>query len=285
MDTRTAPRPDDEWSWMDGLFAIWRYRYQIVLATVATGILTAGVMMVIPRSYESVLTLKIGRVLDRPLDEPLQVATLINSPSIGSRLRAAGTTAFKAEVYDDLVAAEVASAPPGMALPPLVTVLGRGTTVPEAKQLALSAAAIVIEEHNRRFDETLAWQRNYRRQLQAQIDAIRTDLADVEAGLRTFRMKPTVEAPAILLMRSQLEEKQSQLLAFERELRDVDISMTANSERTRMLGEPLVPLTRIKPRRTMTTIMATAAAGVLSVCLAVVWDARRRKPTGASGVA
>jgi uncharacterized protein involved in exopolysaccharide biosynthesis len=86
-----------------------------------------------------------------------------------------------------------------------------------------------------------------------------------------------VAAPAILLMRAQLEEKQTQLLGFLREQRDLDLNLTVHSEMTRVLAEPGVPRSRIRPRRTITTVGGAATGGLLAVFWAVAWDARRRR--------
>jgi uncharacterized protein involved in exopolysaccharide biosynthesis len=274
----------NSWDWFDGLESIWRARYVIVGATLLAGLLTAAVMLVTPRSYQAVAALRVGKVMDRVLVDPLHVAFAINSDSIGGRLRQAGVTDRSAEQLADAVSAIVDSQVIGNATVTslVVSVEARGRTVEEAKRLALAASQVIIDEHRPRYDASMKRVGEFREQLESQVAAIRGEITEVEAAVRSFRSNPSVAAPAILLMRAQLEEKQTQLLGFLREQRDLDLNLTVNSEMTRVLAEPAVPRSRIRPRRTITTLGGAAMGGLLAVFWAVAWDARRRRQNAAT---
>lgn len=59
----------DDWTCLDGVHAIWQYRYWILAATVLAGLATAAAMLVLPRTYEAITTVRIGRVMDKLLDD------------------------------------------------------------------------------------------------------------------------------------------------------------------------------------------------------------------------
>jgi uncharacterized protein involved in exopolysaccharide biosynthesis len=281
-------RPDTQntnhWDWLDGLDSIWRARYLVAAATLLAGMLTAAVMLVAPRSYLAVVTLRVGKVMDHLLVDPTHVASEINSESIGVRLRNAAITGRTPEDLGNAVSARVGAQIPGPTTlaSPFVAVEARGRTGEEAKRLSMAVAQIVIDEHRPRYDTAMKRVGEYREQLQSQVVAIRGEIAEIESAVRTFRTSPTVGPPAVLLMRAQLEEKETQLLAFLREQRDLDINVTVNSEMTRVLAEPSVLAARTRPRRTMTTVAGAATGGVLAVFWALALDARRRRRSAAA---
>jgi uncharacterized protein involved in exopolysaccharide biosynthesis len=268
-----------QWDWFDGVSSIWRTRYVIVGATILAGLLTAAVVLVVPRSYQAVATIRIGKVMDRVLVDPLHVGFAINSDSIGGRLRQAGVTDRTPEELAEAVSAVVETQVMGSATvtSPIVSIVASGRTAEAAKRLSLAVAQIIIDEHQPRYNASMKRVGEFREQLQSQVAAIREEIADVEAALRAFRGNPSVAAPAILLMRAQLEEKQTQLLTFMREQRDLDLNLTVNSEMTAVVAEPVIPRSRIRPRRTITTLGGAAAGGLLAVFWAVARDTRRRR--------
>ena len=225
--------------------------------------------------------------MDRVLVDPLHVAFAVNSDSIGGRLRQAGVTDRSAEQLAEAVSATVDSQVVGATTVTslIVSVEARGRTVEEAKRLALAVSQVIIDEHRPRYDASMKRVGEFREQLQSQVAAIRSEITEVEAAVRSFRSNPSVAAPAILLMRAQLEEKQTQLLGFLREQRDLDLNLTVNSEMTQVLAEPAVPRSRIRPRRTVTTLGGAAMGGLLAVFWAVAWDARRRREIAGTAAA
>jgi hypothetical protein len=146
-----------------------------------------------------------------------------------------------------------------------ITVAANGDSPESSKRLVIAAAQVIVDDHRKRFDVWMARLGVFREQSDRQI----------AAALEDFRTKPTVSAPAVLLMRAQLEEKQSQLLGFLREQRDLDVNPTVQSERTVVVAAPLVPKGRMRRRRTITTLDAAVSRFVLAVLWAVASDARR----------
>jgi uncharacterized protein involved in exopolysaccharide biosynthesis len=278
VDQQDAHGDVAEWAWLDGIEAIWRARYLVIAAALGAGVLTAVVVLLIPRTYVAVATLKVGKVTDRLIADPLGVSVEIGDISIGSRLAKAGFTDRTPEEFARDVAAAVRVQVIGNTTTPsqFVTVTANGDSPESAKRLVLAAAQVIVDDHQKRFDAWMTRLGVFREQIDRQIAAARSDIAEIDAALKDFRTKPTVSAPAVLLMRAQLEEKQSQLLGFLRELRDLDVNLTVQSERTVVVADPLVPKDRMRPRRTITTLAGAVSGFVLAVLWAVGSDARRR---------
>lgn len=273
MERPDTTRERDEWDWQDALDSVWRRRFRILVATLASGALTAAVVVLLPRTYGAVTTIRVGRVVDKLLAEPANVAAAINSQSIGGRLRRAGFPDRRPEELADAVAAAVGTLPPGgaeNAPTPFVTIVARGPSVDEARRLSAAVATLVVEEHLARYETIVARHRAYRDDLQRQITAILSEIGEIETALKAFRTNPPVSALGVLLMRAQLQEKQTQLLAFLREQRDVDIGLSANSEKTATVGDTVAPRSLIRPPRTVITLAGTTVGGLLAVFWALV---------------
>ena len=283
QDPRCTP---DEWTWLEGLEVAWRARYLVVAAALLAGVVVAAIMFLVPRTYGAEATIRVGKVMDRLIADPLNVALEIGDSSMGSRLSRAGFTDRTPETLARAVSAAVPVQGTGATTTPspFVTVVAEGDSGDAAKRLALAVAQLIVDDHQRRFDASMERLRVFRSQIDRQIAEVRAEVAEIDAALKTFRSKPTVDAPAILLMRAQLEEKQTQLLDFLREERDLDLNLTIHSERTVVVADPLLPKERLRPRRTITTLAASASGGLLAVFWALVLDGRRRRqqtPRGA----
>jgi hypothetical protein len=278
VDHQDTHGSGQEWNWLDGLDVLWRSRYMVIAAALGAGVLTAVVVLLIPRTYGAVATLKVGRVMDRLIVDPLGVSVEIGDSSMGSRLAKAGFTGRTPEQLARDVGAAVRAQVVGNTTSPsqFITVTANGDSPESAKRLVLAAAQVIVDDHRKRFDVWMARLGVFREQIDRQIAAARSDIAEIDAALKDFRTRPTVSAPAVLLMRAQLEEKQSQLLGFLREQRDLDVNLTVQSERTVVVADPLVPKDRMRPRRTITTLAGAVSGFVLAVLWAVASDARRR---------
>ncbi len=278
MDRQDAHGSGQEWNWLDGLDVLWRARYMVIAAALGAGVLTAVIVLLIPRTYGAAATIHVGKVMDRLIADPLNVAVEIGDGSTGSRLARAG---FSDQTPEDLAqavsaAVRVQAVGPATTPSPFITVMAEGDSPDYAKRLARVAAQLIVDDHNAKFDAWMARLGVFREQIDRQIAAARSDIAEIDTALKDFRTRPTVSAPAVLLMRAQLEEKQTQLLNFMREQRDLDLNLTVHSERTVMVAEPLLPRDRMRPRRTVTTLAGAVSGFVLAVLWAVANDARRR---------
>lgn len=285
MDQQDTHGSVEEWTWLDGLDVVWRARYLVIAAALAAGVLTAVIVLLIPRTYGAVATIRVGKVMDRLIVDPLNVTAEITDSSMGSRLARAG---FKDQTPEELAKAVAAAVRvqvvgANTTPTPFVTVMADGDSADSAKRLALAVAQLIVDDHGRRFDSWMERLGVFRAQIDQQITEVRAEVAEIDSALKAFRAKPTVDAPAVLLMRAQLEEKQTQLLNFLREQRDLDLNLKIHSERTVVVADPLLPKDRLRPRRTVTTLAASASGGLLAVFWALVSDGRRRRQTAPRG--
>jgi len=67
-----------EWNWLDGLDVVWRARYLVIAAALGAGVLAAIIVLLIPRTYGAVATIRVGKVMDRLIADPLNVTASTN---------------------------------------------------------------------------------------------------------------------------------------------------------------------------------------------------------------
>jgi uncharacterized protein involved in exopolysaccharide biosynthesis len=272
-----------EWEGRDLVYALLRRWWVVALVTLATGLTTAAVMVMMPRTYGAVVTLRIGHVGDRRLFDSPEVATQATSYDVGARLAAAGLyPASSPESVASMLTAAPGSGIPGVDTAPptptavqtgYVTVRAQCGSPDEAKRLAKAVAGLLLREHQRRFEDTARYQRAYRDRLQAQIDAARADAAKLDEGLRGA---PQGGNSAALLIGVRREEKLVQIQALDRELRDLDILLSVNSETTTSVGEPVVLMKLTTPRRTVTTLAGAILGGLLGIFWVLLTNTPRR---------
>lgn len=266
----------DGYTWQElGAAVLGRWRLVLVNALVA-GILAAGIVLLVPRTHVALLSLRVGKVATLLLDDPATVALWVRSDMFSATLaRQLGekepddflgtVTAFAEHI--DTGSQRIASS--------VITIRAKGKDPDEATRRARAALAMVSAEHDRRYRVLMDQNRQYADRLTAQIEIVRAELREVEAGLKEFRRNPTVAAPAVLLMRAQLEEKQTQLMGFIKELRDIELGLLGHSEPTRALGEPVTPRRLVSPRRTLTVAAVTMTAGFFTVAWVALGAALR----------
>jgi uncharacterized protein involved in exopolysaccharide biosynthesis len=164
-----------------------------------------------------------------------------------------------------LLAAEVIeSGPERQAM--LVRVRGRGKTPEESVAAVESACRLVIERHEKRFQSMLDPYRKYEGELGKQISEVQAEIEALDQLLKKSRTAPAVQAPAVILMQSQLEEKQTQLIEFQKELRDVRLKNNSSvyTENTNLAAHPVPPQNPVSPRLSLNLLLA----GIGSLALA-----------------
>jgi uncharacterized protein involved in exopolysaccharide biosynthesis len=258
------PEPELDWNWTDAVAVVWARRYLIVAVTVGAGVAAVLLALVTPRTYLATLTIRIGRVMDRPIQDPAQAMSWTRTAGFASVVHKRGFTDIP---LDSLLGNLQAVPAVEGQITPYLSLQVRAAGADRAARLARAAGEVVLEDHRRRYQTMLESQQQYRESLRQQLTAIQQDLKALEESLRQFRVRPTVEAPAVLLMQAQLEDRQSQVLQFTRELRDLEVGLGSQSEQTQQIGDVVLPRSEMRPRRRAMGV-AGAAAGAL---LALFW--------------
>jgi len=257
--------PEEEVELIDYLRVIRKRRWLIVGGTIACMIAALLISLLSPKVYEANLSLKVGQVWQNPLDDPNRVAEVINSEPFLDKVRQKtdlGKTAYKMKKEKIVVAKAIEKA----AI--LVNLTTRANSPEKAVELAEVTADLVIQEHRARFDELMSEHLRYEKELGNQIQIIQKAIEELDAALKRQRTNPQVNAPAVILLQAQLEQKQSQLLGFVRELRDVRMANTAKArtENTKVVLPPVFPEDHVNPKIKLNVLIA-GIVGLITVLM------------------
>jgi uncharacterized protein involved in exopolysaccharide biosynthesis len=257
---------------IDYLRVVGKRRWLIIGGTVGCVLAALVVSVLLPREYESNLQIKVGRVWNLGIDNPYRVTAIINSEPFLDKLRQ--KVGVKLSAYEmrrrDVVVAHTLDA--GMVNADknttLVNVATKGPTPEEAAKLAEAVADLMILEHLPRFKELLSGYLGYEKKLEDQIQVIQNEIQVLDSTIKRLGSNPQVNAPAVILLQAQLEQKQSQLLGFVRELRDVKLNNASKTltENTRVVLPPVVPQRPVNPKVTLNVVIA----GVIGLIAALV---------------
>jgi uncharacterized protein involved in exopolysaccharide biosynthesis len=268
--------------------AIRRSWWLIVSGTVACALTAFVVSLVLTKTYVTTIDLIIGEVWNTPIEDPYRVAESVNSKPFLAKTKEKVPDLL--ETVDEMDARQMVSAQtveggtgPSGKKAILVKVTTKGRTPKQAVDLARGVADLIIQEYQSRYEQTLAQYKTYEKDLDSQIGALRRDIGDLELILKKQRESPSTSAPAVILLQAQLEQKQTQLLNFVRELRDVKInnfSETRTSE-TRVVLPPVLPERKSSPKTTVIVLVATALGFLFTLAIVFFIDyldrAKRRR--------
>ncbi len=259
---------------IDYLRILWKRRWLFLGVTIGCMLAALVVSLLLPKKYESSLQLKIGRVWQVNLDDPYRMAAVINSEPFLDEVRqklGLSRTAYEMKKRDAVVAQAIV--PPASTTSVnkdtfLVNVVTRGDTPKQAVDLARAVSDLVVQEQTARFKELLSVHLLYEKNLESQTQIMDNEIHNLDATLKRLQTNPQVSAPAVILLQAQLEQKQSQLLGFIKELRDVHASNTSATltENTHVVLPPVLPRTPISPK----IAFNVAIAGVIGVLAALM---------------
>ena len=244
---------------------IWRRRWLIVIGTLACALAALLYSLQLPKTYETNLDLKLGRVWEKPFEDPQGMVAIINSEPFLDKIREKTgliQTAHEIKKIKMVVARVKGEAPL------LVNIKTRANTPEKSVELAETTADLVIRKHQPLFDALMDEYRLYERELEKQVKIIQSELDALSQTIKNHRALPQVNAPAVILMQAQLEEKQSRLVALIRELRDVRIHNRSEvfSEGTRIVLPPVLPEDPMNPK-VMLNILVSGVIGFMSLLM------------------
>jgi capsular polysaccharide biosynthesis protein len=257
---------------IDYLRVMWKRRWLIVSGPLICMIAAGLVSLRLPKVYETSLYLDVGKTWGMQVEDPYKVVELINSTPFIAKVKqvtnwpeSVEQMAARRRITAETIQGE--GGPSGKKAI-LVKVLTRGDTPQQTVGIANAVADLVIQDHKALFDEQMREYSRYETELGNQIKAMEKDLHDLDMILKRQRANPTVNAPAVILLQAQLEQKQSQLLNFMKELRDVKIANNSKTrtENTRVVLPAVLPERPVGPKATLNV----AVAGMIGLCAALV---------------
>jgi len=259
---------NEEVELIDYLNVIWKRSGLILGGVVVCMVAAGGVSLLLPKVYETSLDLKMGQLWKRNseqvIDNPYRVAEIINStPFLNQVKEKAGLTqtAYEIKKKRIIMAKTIAGGKVSLGKDPvLINIVTKGYAPQEAVQIAETVSDLIIQEHGVRFEELLNEYKRYEKELESHVAVIKKELQQLDKIIKGQRVNPAINAPAVILLQAQLEQKQTQLVGLGRELRDVRIS-NARSENTRVIFPPVLPEIHVYPK----LVLNVAIAGIVGL--------------------
>ncbi len=257
---------EDEIELIDLLRIIWSRRKFIVFTTLILIVIVGTIALTLPKKYETTMLIQMGRVWEKEIENPyltrewmesdaffLQIIKQLNLDPTVDQMRA--NKHIQAEVVE--------SGPSGKKVPLLLSIRIHNEVPQQTVHIAQAVANLVIEKHKSRFEERFHEYQLYEEGLSHDVAQIESTTRELEILIKKQQMAPVVNAPSVILLQSQLEQKNVQLLEFKRELKETRINNNSKimTENTRLISSPIIPTKPIGPR----IVLFVSVAGVLGV--------------------
>lgn len=270
-ETIKEPIIEKEVELIDYLRVIWRRRKLIVLGTIGSMILAGVASFAMSPVYEATAQVRIGRVWDKEIESPYLTRELVGSDDFLSRVIKQlnlSVTPYLMKKQRTIRVEVVEGGVAGQSLPLLLSIQVRSTDPQQAVDISNTISHILIDEHQRRYEEKLKEYRSYEKELGQEVGRIEEQINDLEKMIKKQLLNPSVNAPSVILLQAQLEQKNVQLLNFKKELKDTRINNVSSivTETTKLISPPVLPKDQINPRIKLNM----ALAGLLGFFLILV---------------
>lgn len=246
---------------IDYLRIIWKRRRVIIFGTLLSVITGGVVSLFLPPRYEASAQIRIGRVWDKEVDNPYLVSEFINSDAFLARVvdrlnLSLSPYELKKERTIDISVLEGGA---GQKLPLLLLIRTHYDDPQKAVDIANVVSSLLIEEHQLKFEEKLREYETYEKELSQETARIEQQIVDLEGLIKKQAINPQVNAPSVILLQAQLEQKSAQLLNFKKELMTTKINNNSSiaTENSKLIAPPVLPKNHVNPK----TLLNMAVAG------------------------
>ncbi len=261
---------------IDYLRVIRKWKWLIVLGTFAC-ILAAGIIgWLLPPSYQAELILKIGQVTTVTengefqqimIDDPNSVKEKVKSkPLLFSIIE---KSQLKLKPRTPRAKAEVVIREWKEREANLVKFSIQAGSPEEVVFLINSIAEEIIDQHRKKFDEAIKISLLLQEELKKQIASIEEEIRGVKKTLSQIQGKPRVDAPAVVLLETNLAGKKRTLSELRRRYQRVRLANSSiGSENTRVLIPAIKPGHPISPKKLLNITVAAMVGLMATVMLA-----------------
>lgn len=265
---------EDELELIDYLRMLWKRRKFILLGTIFSVAAAGVISLALPPWYEATAQIRIGRVWDKDIENPYLASEFITSDAFLTKVIQKlnlQTSPYKMK-KKGIVEVHLleGGTTVGQKFPVLLGIQTHARSPQEAVDLGNAVAGFLIEEHKQRFGERLKEYQSYEKDLALQVGRIEEQINDLEGFLKKQSLNPTVNAPSVILLQSQLEQKSVQLLNFKKELKETRINNTSSivTEDTKLIAQPILPEEHMNPKVKLIMTVAAVLGLFISLVLA-----------------
>jgi uncharacterized protein involved in exopolysaccharide biosynthesis len=255
---------------IDIFMVIWRRKRLIIIGTLVCMITGGAVSFIMPKTYETKTTIKIGKVTGKIIEDPFALSkTITSEPFLAGVVNTLGLDNSNiARLENQINVSIIGEKKLNDSQVLLLTV--QADSPQKAVERANIIVNVVIKRHKVLFEEHMKEHYNYEKYLEGQIKWGDEEIKRLGESIRELSINPQVNALAIILLRAQFEEKEVGLVELNRELRDVRIEnySAINSANTTVVDPPILFKKHIKPKKTLNIIVAGVAGLMIFIFIA-----------------
>lgn len=241
---------EEEVELIDCLRVIGRRRNLILLGIFLPLIVVGIIGFFLPPVYEATAQVRVGRVWEKEIENPyLIVERILSDDFLSKVIQRLNLPASPQEIRKGkaIEARVVEGGTTGQMLALLLSIEARSNDPKMSVDIVNLVANLIIEESKGRFEEKLNEYRTYEKELDREVKRIEEQIDDLGKMIKKQQLSPTVNAPSVILLQAQLEQKSVQLLAFKKELKDTRINNNSSivTESTKLISPPFFPQYRV----------------------------------------
>ncbi len=244
---------------IDYLNVVWKRKYLIIGGTLVTAVAALVLSLAMPKTYEVSRTLKIGR-----LPGGIQSGRMVIGDSIETREAVIGRLKDRrvlkmlmekvhsgGKTNTEMEAVLSISTKPNSDVRYIVQ-----THDPEAVvRIADKLAEYIIKIHQSVFDKGLQITKEHEAELALTIRNSEAEMQNMKKAIKGILETPGVDAPVLILLQVNIEDRERSLADLRRELKESRLSLL-RSENTSVIGADAPPKHAVKPRIKLNVVLA-----------------------------
>lgn len=287
-DERLPNVQEDEIELWPYLEALWKRKVFVLSMTLSFTILALITSFLLPRSYRSEVVLKIGSIgnigsigstgaVSTSIDDENNVAALVRSRPflatvIHNKALKKGDKLLKPEEIMVKTSIEKNTH--------LINIQAEAESPDEAVMIVNAVAGEVIERHKAKYDQAMGIVNEMEKDLQVQIAASEAGIAAFKESLDKIHRNPGVNAPAIILLKANLNDNENRLSSLKQRLREVQLANSPlRSENTRIVDPAILPEIPVRPNKRLILFLGACSGFMIGILSAFVQESyvRRKK--------
>lgn len=255
--------PEEEVELYDYLKVIGKRKWLIIIGTLVCVLAAGLVSLRLSKVYETTLDIRIGKVWGTFLEDPHLVSETIKSKSFLAKVINKLNLELSSHGLKGTVKASIIK-------DNLIRLTVEADSPAKTVKIIDAMANLILENHRDKYDKAMAFYYQYEEDLTSQIAKVESRVTEMETTLFRLQKNPQTNAPAVILLQAQLEQKETQLISFIRELRDVRVKNYSemNSEMTRVENPPIPPINPVAPKKRQIVLIALVLGAIASLFMA-----------------
>lgn len=265
---------------IDYLRVVWKRKVLIILMTIFSIFAVAVPNLLLPSVYETSLDLEvgkccniertIGRLYSEIIEEPEAISFYIQNYPFLARVSKKLNSSLLPHQLKEMVKIRIEERKiPLPYLQPVsqVNITVKGKSPEEVMKVINCIAEVIIQEHRRKFDELMKANQEYETNLKDNIADITQEIQEIKKTLAYLNKRHPVDAPAVIVLQSELVSRERILQDLNRELHTVQ-SAIIMSTNTKLKNPPIEPKSPIKSNMLLNVIIAAVVGLMVALCLA-----------------